>query len=351
MARFRLFALVLEVLSLLSLQRQLLDYVHVNLWDINFQPNITAAAEVIYCIDNRGESGQWIQNWDYAKHAQYPEEEIFEGLQQSETYMNQGEWESSWRWQENSGCDVQTIEITGWCGLMRDLNISHIYAAGDSTMVDFSDALRQLLWKPSFPARSMGDISELPCGQLLSITEITQHPLSDMDQEPSFLTDNDSGRNLVVLNIGAHFHGIEEFKRNLKELMEWIDEWRRPSDIIFFRSSVPGCKRSTFSQQQRKTNWTHNNQIDESQKNHEIEDSRTMLEKCNKYASQLVADNAIRYLNVYQSTIQRRDDYADSAKDCTHYLHPGPVDWWVHFLYSALLDIRKLEQLHFDMHN
>ena len=256
MTKFRLFALVFEVLSLLSLQRQLLDYVHVQFWETNFQPNITAASEVAYCLDNRGESGQWVQDWDYEKHAQYPDEEVFEGLHQNEVNVNQDEWESSWRWQENSGCDVQVMDIAGWCGLMRDLNISHIYTAGDSTMLDFSNALLQLLSKPSLRVGKIGDVSELPCGQLLSITEIYQIPSSGIDREPFFLTENDSGRNLVVLNIGAHAHDMEDFKRNLKELMGWVDEWRRPSDIIFYRSSVPGRKQSTPNLQQRKANWT-----------------------------------------------------------------------------------------------
>jgi hypothetical protein len=129
---------------------------------------------------------------------------------------------------------------------MRDLDVSHhLYVRGFDDGGTLATRFSSCFGKPSFPVRKIGDVSELPCGRLLSITEISQFSSSGVDQEPSFRTDNDSGRNLVVLNIGAHIHGIEDFNRNMKELIGWIDEWRRPSDIIFYRSSVPGCKHST----------------------------------------------------------------------------------------------------------
>lgn len=345
MARSRLVGtLLLELLSLLSLQRQLFDYVHDNPWDPTALPTETAGTEALYCLEHRGQHGKWVQDWEYAKI-----EEGFAGMPQKSYPPSDGaQWETSWRWQEDSGCAVQLMDTSSWCEVMRDLNISRIYTAGDSTMLDFGEALRSLLSKPNLPTGSIGDEVELPCGQLHAHKTLYQLP---WELEPSFLVDNYSGRNLVILNIGTHMHSMENFMGNFTELMKWVDEWRRPNDIIFYRSTLPGHKGCIPNVRTRKVNWTEGfrrtpfaNYSEYKATETTTDYERKLLESYNDYAKCFLADNWIRYLNVFNSTILRSDGHFGCARDGPHYFHPGPVGWWVHFLYSALLDVRKLEQ-------
>ena len=46
----------------------------------------------------------------------------------------------------------------------------------------------------------------------------------------------------------------------------------------------------------------------------------------------------IQWLNIFRSSILRRDGHV-GFDDCSHWAHPGPSDWWVHFFYSHLLDL------------
>ena len=46
----------------------------------------------------------------------------------------------------------------------------------------------------------------------------------------------------------------------------------------------------------------------------------------------------IHWLNIFRSSILRRDGHV-GFDDCSHWAHPGPSDWWVHFFYSHLLDL------------
>jgi hypothetical protein len=46
------------------------------------------------------------------------------------------------------------------------------------------------------------------------------------------------------------------------------------------------------------------------------------------------------WLNVFNSSVLRRDGHV-GWNDCSHNYLPGPPDWWVHFFYSALLDLAQ----------
>lgn len=330
MTKFRLAALMCEVLSLLSLQQQLFQFVHSTMWDMEEATDITVAAHAIDCLNHRGESGKWVRDWKYIRQR--------EGAS----------WEASWRWHDDSGCDVVITDKAAWCKVMSDLNITHVYMVGDSTMVDFTKSLRSLLFEVGQPVEALGSPSNSPCGQLLSTSELYHIP-SDINRVPPVVTEDGSGRKLVLFNIGADIQRMEEFEGNLTVFMEWIDEWRRPDDLIFFRSIVPARKVCTLSAREAGIVFPEGGKIrpsahySENIRGEEIEHSVNLRQNFNEYARQLSAEYRIRYLNVYNSTILQRYDHHPSTYHCEDYFHSGRVDWWVHFLYSTLLDVRKVE--------
>ena len=77
------------------------------------------------------------------------------------------------------------------------------------------------------------------------------------------------------------------------------------------------------------------------------EDINAVIESYNAYAQENLANRTadkahIQWLNIFNSSVLRRDGHIGFG-DCGHYYMPGPVDWWVHFFFSALLDRSKLE--------
>ena len=352
MARFPLVALMAEVLSLISLQQQLFQYVHTLMWDIDDTVDSTVTFQAMDCLLHRGESGKWVRDWKYTQSAMYPIEDGVDG--RSNSFENEGSpfrGEASWRWHDASGCDVIVTDKKSWCKVMSDLNISHVYLAGDSTMMDFSKSLKSMLFEGSPPNDTDTHFSKLPCGQYLSTT-VLYHIQSDTNREPPFLTESGSGRKLVLFNIGAGIQRMDNFERNLTEFTEWIDEWRRPNDIIFFRSLVPARKLCTPCCDKAIVVSTKGDDIAPSASIHseraecrEIEQSLHQRRSFNEYARQLSAEYRIRYLNVYNSTILGSDDTLTSTDPCEDDFHSGRVEWWVHFLYSSLLDVSKLEEM------
>jgi hypothetical protein len=236
---------------------------------------------------------------------------------------------------------------------MTDLNITHVYIAGDSNMMDFSKSLRSLISKPSSepspPTTSTENLSKLSCGQALVTTELYQFP-SDINLEPSFLNESDSGRrNLVLVNIGAGMQNLNDFKGNLTELMEWVDEWRGPRDIVFFPSIVSHRKTCAPNALPAEVTLTKadNTALLPNESEHvrsgAIDQSLDLREEFNEYARLLSSEYKVLYLNIYKSTILQHDGYPINTVHCEDYIQSENIDWWIHFLYSSLLDVRKVE--------
>ena len=88
MARFPLVALMAEVLSLISLQQQLFQYVHTLMWDIDDTVDSTVTFQAMDCLLHRGESGKWVRDWKYTQSAMYPIEDGVDG--RSNSFENEG---------------------------------------------------------------------------------------------------------------------------------------------------------------------------------------------------------------------------------------------------------------------
>jgi hypothetical protein len=90
-------------------------------------------------------------------------------------------------------------------------------------------------------------------GQAFPHSERDRYFLSNTTRE--FINRNPD-RLLAVMNIGAHYHNmLSHYKEDLDLLIQWFEEYNRPNDLYFFRTTVPGhghCQ----TLNPRKFNWT-----------------------------------------------------------------------------------------------
>jgi hypothetical protein len=155
------------------------------------------------------------------------------------------------------------------------------------------------------------------------------------------------------------FQAIEEVQK------EYYDIHGRPAPyLIFFRNSSPGHVNCQPRLPWREVNWSRPildvpyTSFDEYYR-HESQHNRQygwhLMIEYNAIAAQAIDTYnrrsakisppwsnklPIYYINIFNSTVLRRDGHV-GFQDCLHYSLPGPTDWWVHFWYSALIDLTQ----------
>jgi hypothetical protein len=140
------------------------------------------------------------------------------------------------------------------------------------------------------------------------------------------------------MNIGAHYHKMEHYKEDLDLLMQ---EFNRPNDLYFFRTTVPGhaqCK----PRAPRKFDWTQGVRELPLKTYHDYQRVKThdwnLFEDYNAYTRARLRSSNIHILDVFNMTILRQDGHT-GGRDCLHYFTPGPVDFWNHLLYTHLKEL------------
>lgn len=149
-------------------------------------------------------------------------------------------------------------------------------------------------------------------------------------------------KTLLILNQGAHFHSEETFSKSMDQFVTLFNSIAHPGDIVVFRATAPGhydCWNSTL--QILPPNMTHDKFLDLYGTNNY---DWNLFDAYNQYAKRKIGDLVptvtSHYLNIYNMTVLRPDEHV-SAKDCLHYMHPGPIDFWNHLLFTNLADMAK----------
>lgn len=155
-----------------------------------------------------------------------------------------------------------------------------------------------------------------------------------------------AGRTLLVLNQGAHFHSMETFRASFDWFVELFNKIANPRDIVVFRSTVPGHRDCFIRRNITKTEMTHDTFLELYGTNMY---DWNLFDSYNRYAKQkmerdLSSKVTGHYLNVYNMTVLRHDQHV-AAKDCLHYTHPGPIDYWNHLLFTNLADMAKQKSI------
>jgi hypothetical protein len=170
---------------------------------------------------------------------------------------------------------------------------------------------------------------------------IADKDLSDLEH-PELLYSN-RNRTLTLLNLGVHMHSMEKFTRTFDSLLGWVDGLNPTDDLVFLRNTPPGhlgCEpRTAPFQNYSQYKLTETTAYDWNL----MEQYNTHAEKVIKARSTDASRVRVWLMNVFNSTVLRRDGHLGGS-DCLHYQIPGPTDWWVHMLYSSLLDLSVLRR-------
>ena len=154
--------------------------------------------------------------------------------------------------------------------------------------------------------------------------------------------DEAGGRALLVLNQGAHFHSMKTFADSFDRFVNLFNGIARPGDIVVFRATAPGHRDCWVRRNITIPEMTHDLFLDlysTGKYDWNLLDSYNMYAR-EKMEKDLTPTVMGHYLNVYNMTVLRPDQHV-SAADCLHYMHPGPIDYWNHLLFTNLADIAK----------
>lgn len=350
------------------------------------------------CLNVRGNRGHWYINETMARETFYR----FEFRSNKWARMNQGNKfavypGTQYAWREisidnnESDCQIRPVNRRSFCSTMYKLRIGRILLVGDSLMGSQLVSLVSLIGYPAgdfvkVTRKSIIKRNAIECPQYnLSIpihfyrenlgpnlrkTNVTGRTDAKETQqfgpEIPYCVDGGDGGNtvmvgefcpwhavynatgaktLLVTNQGAHFHSVETFAMSMDLFVELFNKIAHPGDILVFRSTVPGhrnCWNEFNETSIPVTEMTHDRFL---RRYFTTKYDWNLFNEYNAYAKRalekIVPSVTTHYLNVYNMTVLRPDQHV-SSKDCLHYTHPGPVDFWNHLLFTNLADMTRV---------
>mmetsp|Transcript_11036 Transcript_11036/g.30498 ORF Transcript_11036/g.30498 Transcript_11036/m.30498 type:complete len:499 (-) Transcript_11036:76-1572(-) len=362
------------------------------------------------CLDLLGQNGKWTQDWnysrDYGQYAQpvvYPESPYVSAL--ARRFQPQQDapfpWRTSWKWIDDADTVLKSAEIQGTnilpscqidytlsggklCKILKALNVSTVLMNGDS--------LQRLMWKSfvnivgrpflqhySFDNEALREAKvgkssfqgTIVCPENQTVDLLFHRtsgggqafptspraPLVFPNYTRQFISTS-PGRVVMVFNIGAHYHNITHFEEDFDVWVNFVRSLRRPNDLVFFRTTVPGHPRCV-PRRPKQFDWRNGKRIKPLESYQQFSElflrngplpfaNWGQFEAYNSYAkkqtlrlsrtgrsSSSPSGPRIRVLDVFNMTVLRNDAYAGGV-DCLHHMNPGPVDWWTHLFYTHL---------------
>jgi hypothetical protein len=347
--------------------------------------------EMSRCLDLRGSSGKWVQDWQYANQSKYPNHGSYANWHlAAQNFTPTAEQPfrlaTSWRWKDDN-CPVSVVEKIGFCQACLDLGITRVLIVGDSLSIQFQRSIVSLLGHPpsGMKAKNFNGHFQpvnIPCrldGSSFTVTFLgyRRSPSSDLmalaaqvqrlknnetvkNEQRKFVESNPK-RTAIVANTGSWMHSMKDYQEGFDSLCSWIDSFDPTKILAFYRETIPGhpaCKPHGEKHKEQDYDWIHPVQ-EEPHANYEsfyaaqqerIQLNTTgkdygydMFEAYNSYSRTQIQERSddkarIHWLNVYNSSVLRRDGHIGFG-DCLHYYQPGPTDWWAHFFYSTIRDL------------
>jgi len=342
------------------------------------------------CILERGWSGKWVLDWDYAKRTDYPMHGSYADFhipQQNFTPSAEQPYRlaTAWTWHDDSGCPIIETTLDSMCHICSILGITKILVVGDSLSYEFRTSLLSLLGSP--PTLYGFEQSKRPvtvqCPSIVgsSLTSLSVlwsrvSPIADLrylaqNRSNNWIedwVDTNPNRTAIILNVGLWMKDLEEFRLGVNYAMKWIDRFETSKIIAFYRNALPGhagCEPSNgsdvvegkaISKAVRSFDWAQLVNVTPYHSYHDYKRAsanRTSFnwaeaESYNNYAWEVLANRSgdnrlakVHWFNVFNITVLRRDGHIGFG-DCVHYALPGPIDWWVHLFHSMLFDMARL---------
>lgn len=358
------------------------------------------------CIEHRGSSGYWYVNETFGKQTFYKggfrsnkwwrryrftipvyQDNKYDWIDTSMSSLRNETTDDEY---DELSCQISAVNRALFCSTMEKLKISRIFAVGDSlTFGQMFSLMRLIGIDPPPPCEHGCTVKVNICdayhpleiifrrenvgANFMFKTAKTMHrsEIHHFGPEGAYCTENPnpkdvmsydefcpwqldyntttSGntRTLLLLNQGAHFHSVTSFRNSFDHFVQAFNQIAHPRDIVVFRSSVPGHKDcwDEFEKGIDAIDMTHDKFLD---RYGITKYDWNLFDVYNRYAKDAMATNlttTVRslYLNVYNMTVLRADAHVSST-DYLHYMHPGPVDFWNHMLFSNLVDLAKIEE-------
>uniref|UniRef100_A0A7S4K9D2 Uncharacterized protein n=1 Tax=Odontella aurita TaxID=265563 RepID=A0A7S4K9D2_9STRA len=228
------------------------------------------AIESKSCVDRRGSSGRWVQDWSYANRTSYPNHGSYTNWHVAEqnftpTTSQPHRLATSYRWiDDDEDCPVSEVNLSRFCDACYDLGISQILILGDCLSTEFAKSLQSLLgfppmgirateFKMGFKPWGMDCPSEPGRSHMHKITfQVMRYsPFKNwkwLGNEARARTGNarnfingSSNRTAIVANLGVWMRTEEEYQRGFTYFIEWLDSLEDPGKVIaFWRPTVPG---------------------------------------------------------------------------------------------------------------
>ena len=229
----------------------------------------------------RGSSGKWIYDLDYANRTNYIIKSIgaanwaIAANNFQATKEQPFRFATTWRWQDET-CPVHEATLSKFCQTASKLNLTRFLIVGDSLSSEFFFSLRSLLGYPPSPREASfngrykplsipcnvdkGDATSQKQESSFTITFwlYRRSPVNDWvylqneaDSNDSngtllanayrnFVQDNDKGT-AIIGNMGGWMPSMNDHIVCFQAFLNWIDSFPDTSNIItFFRPTIPG---------------------------------------------------------------------------------------------------------------
>ncbi|CAJ1951442.1 unnamed protein product [Cylindrotheca closterium] len=330
------------------------------------------------CLWKSGINGSWVQDFDFARdYGQYEEPWVIEegpfqrctagAFQPSEDAPFP--WRTSWRWVDHeSDCQVDILTLDKFCKVLQRLNVKRILFFGDSLTDAMYNSFANKIGHANFrlnPDDQRNGSMICPGGgvdgadpgrdrripvfgkKLPIVPRNTTRKMIAFDHEVRHFFDSSApDRVLAIFNIGAHYHGVNDYRKDLDAMLNLLSNMNRSQDLYIFRATSPGhegCLPLT-----REFDWKVGARIVPLAK---FEDYKVTVghrhhwdkfEGYNHYTKQILLehnrkrlDPIYHYLDIFNMTALRNDAHP-APRDCLHFQAPGPIDWWNHLLFTYL---------------
>jgi hypothetical protein len=327
------------------------------------------------CSKILGQNGTWIQDWNYsATHGQYPSRVTPHGPFEKRTHGKfqpsddaPFPWPTSFRWVDSNsldeGCQIDyTMHAATFCDVLLKLDIGRVLFSGDSLARGMRFSLLNMMGKEN--VQSFSNEDHLICKEKsipIAIHKGTGGYASrnsphvrniTFDNVTRELIQSSPNRVLGIYNIGAHYREMDMYTNDFDQLLEFLEQYHRPHDLVFFRTTPPG-HRNCEPRNPRSFDFRRGTREHPLASLADYKPTKTyswnLFQEYNAYSLKRVQEHSkkmivpIHMLDVYNMTLLRRDGHA-GGEDCLHYVDPGPVDWWNHLLFTHLKELSAAEE-------
>jgi hypothetical protein len=235
---------------------------------------------------------------------------------------------------------------------MKNLGLRRIFFVGDSLSKQMAESLWKLLGYKTDPGHYKWSQMIQCAGELpdFELTYIRNNFLTEVNLGSNSVAlpwagqyVNYPGKTLLIANVGPHVHDMGQFKKqSFQVFFDMVEQFNRPQDIVYFRTSVPGhpkCMDHDKPFKDYAEYLTAKQKMSEKERNYSWDNFVLYNEWVSQHLNEMRKMNKgpnVEVLDIYHMGVLRPDGHRNND-DCLHYNLPGPIDWWNHFLFSQLL--------------